>query len=143
MSPTRQKSDRPAYVCAATVFIEEQGVSESEEVDGLDAECIHVLAKDDDTPVGTARVRMLDDIAKVQRVCVPAEYRGRKIGSKIMRFIVEMMKDDARARALRLGSQTHALEFYEKLGFRVVSDEYLDAGIPHRDMELLLGDKPV
>lgn len=123
-----------------TVFIEEQGVPEAEEVDGLDHDCLHILAREGNVPVGTARIRLIDGIAKVQRVCVPAEYRGRRIGSKIMTFAVDLMKQDQRARVVRLGSQTHALEFYRKLGFREVSGEYLDAGIPHRDMELPLRD---
>ena len=42
-----------------TVFIEEQGVSEAEEIDGLDDICTHVLATSDGTPVGAARFRVL------------------------------------------------------------------------------------
>lgn len=38
----------------------------------------------------------------------------------------------------RLGSQTHAIGFYEKLGFAAEGPEYDDAGIPHRDMTLRL-----
>jgi ElaA protein len=38
----------------------------------------------------------------------------------------------------RLGAQVHALNFYEKLGFKVVGPVYEDAGIPHRDMECIL-----
>jgi predicted GNAT family N-acyltransferase len=33
-----------------------------------------------------------------------------------------------------LSAQVHATAFYEKLGFAIVSGEYLDAGIPHVDM---------
>jgi len=39
---------------------------------------------------------------------------------------------------VRLGAQTHALDFYRKLGFAVFGDEYMDAGIPHFDMEMAL-----
>ncbi|MEO0503034.1 MAG: GNAT family N-acetyltransferase, partial [Pseudomonadota bacterium] len=38
----------------------------------------------------------------------------------------------------RLGAQTHALSFYEKLGFEAFGPVYDDAGIPHRDMERAL-----
>lgn len=37
-------------------------------------------------------------------------------------------------RQQRLSAQVHATAFYERLGFRIVSDEYLEAGIPHVDM---------
>ena len=45
--------------------------------------------------------------------------------------------DELRARGVtkaKLGAQTHAIGFYEKLGFTVHGPEYDDAGIPHRDM---------
>ena len=38
----------------------------------------------------------------------------------------------------KLGSQTHAIGFYERLGFTATGPEYMDAGIPHRDMTLAL-----
>ena len=39
---------------------------------------------------------------------------------------------------VKLGAQTHALGFYEHLGFTAFGDEFDDAGIPHREMVLLL-----
>ena len=36
---------------------------------------------------------------------------------------------------LCLDAQTHAIGFYKKLGFRVTSDEFLEEGIPHVEME--------
>jgi predicted GNAT family N-acyltransferase len=47
----------------------------------------------------------------------------------------------ARAQGLpevSLSAQTHAIPFYEQAGFRVCSEIYEDAGIPHRDMVLAL-----
>ena len=34
----------------------------------------------------------------------------------------------------KLNAQTHAIPFYSRLGYEVVSEEFLDAGIPHRTM---------
>lgn len=39
---------------------------------------------------------------------------------------------------MKLNAQTQALHFYEKLGFTVTSGEFLDAGIPHKAMEMEL-----
>ena len=118
------------------VFIEEQGVSEADEIDGLDGDCAHVLATIDGTPVGAARIRYLGDTAKIQRVCVLKSHRNRGLGAQLMRFILAELAANPRVNAARLGSQTHALDFYRKLGFEAVGEEYMDAGIPHRDMEI-------
>ena len=118
-----------------TVFIEEQNVPENEEVDGDDPDCDHILLTVSDIPVGAARLKYFDDFVKVQRVCVLKNYRGQGIGSKIINFIIRHVeKNDIRS-SVRLGSQIHALEFYKRLGFIEFGEEYLDAGILHKDME--------
>lgn len=120
------------------VFIEEQSVSEADEIDGQDNDCLHVLAFFDDIPAGAARFRTVKDYAKIQRVCVLADHRGRAIGADLIKFIVGYVTDHTTAHSVRLGAQTHALDFYHKLGFRTFGAEYLDAGISHKDMKLVL-----
>ena len=115
-----------------TVFIEEQGVSEADEIDDLDAEALHLLAKQADRPVGTARVVFADGIAKIGRVCVLPEARGTGLGAALIRAALEASR--GKAQQARLGAQTHALGFYERLGFTAFGPVYDDAGIPHRDM---------
>lgn len=118
------------------VFIREQGVDPSLEQDGLDGECLHYLCEADGEPIATARVRILDDRFKFQRVAVSKEARGRGIGEALMRFMMSDLakREDVAARCFFLSSQTHAMPFYEKLGFAACSGEYMEAGIPHRDM---------
>ncbi len=120
------------------VFIVEQGVSEADENDGLDDACLHILASLDGRPVGTARVLPMQTIAKIQRVCILKAMRGTGAGARLMTFALDLIRRDGRFEIARLGSQTYALDFYRKLGFRDYGAEYLDAGIPHRDMELAL-----
>lgn len=120
------------------VFVSEQGVSVADEVDGLDEECTHVLALLASVPVGAARFRIVKDAVKIQRVCVSRSARGSGIGAAIIEFIVEEAKSRKLATYARLGAQTHALDFYRKLGFEPYGDEYIDAGILHRDMQLKL-----
>ncbi|MBP7126768.1 GNAT family N-acetyltransferase [Myxococcota bacterium] len=123
------------------VFVEEQGVSEEEEWDGRDGEALHLLAEGEDGPVGTARVRMVGSgVAKVERVAVRKEFRGRGIGRLLMEAA------EARARALGaqeavLGAQVTAIPFYERLGWTPEGPVFLDAGIPHRKMRKALGSK--
>ena len=121
-----------------TVFIEEQNVPEADEMDDLDADAIHLLATDDaDRPVATARLLVRDEIGKIGRVCVLADQRGTGMGAALMRAAIDALAARG-VRQVRLGSQTHAMGFYEKLGFVAEGPVYDDAGIPHRDMALNL-----
>ncbi|TDT73170.1 ElaA protein [Litoreibacter halocynthiae] len=120
------------------VFIEGQDVPEAEEVDGEDPDCIHYLANVGGTPAATARVKPLGPKAKIQRVAVLDAHRGTGLGAELMRFILTDLRADFEEAVL--GSQTHAIGFYEKLGFEVFGPEFDDAGIPHRDMARSLTD---
>ena len=121
-----------------TVFIEEQGVSEADEVDGQDDTAIHLLALDGDRPVGTARILLKGDIGKIGRVCVLAEARGTGLGAALIRAALDELRRQPGVTAAYLGSQSHATGFYEKLGFVAEGDEFMDAGIPHRHMRRAL-----
>lgn len=118
------------------VFVREQGVEEALERDGLDHRCIHYIAVAGSKPVGTARVLPLDECYKIQRMAVLADQRGGGLGTELMRFIMADLGAAAldEGRHFFLSSQSHAVAFYEKLGFAVCSDEYVEAGILHRDM---------
>lgn len=118
-----------------TVFIEEQGVSEAEEVDGRDAEALHVLATLDGVNVGCARMLVAGDTAKIGRVCVVKYARGTGLGAAIINACLDVAATQPGVTRAKLGAQTHALSFYEKLGFTAFGPVYDDAGIPHRDME--------
>ncbi len=120
------------------VFIEEQGVSEADEVDDRDGEAMHLLATVAGRPVGSARLLIEGDTGKIGRVCVLAEVRGTGLGAALMRAaVVELAQIPGVSRA-KLGAQVHALGFYERLGFAAVGPVYMDAGIEHRDMVLAL-----
>ncbi|MFI0846716.1 GNAT family N-acetyltransferase [Mesorhizobium sp. IMUNJ 23232] len=100
------------------VFIDEQGVSEQEEIDELDDVCTHVLATSGGTPVGAARFRVVGDAVKIQRVCVSKEFRGKGAGAALIGFIVSHVRHHRLAPYARLGSQTYALEFYRNSASR-------------------------
>ncbi len=120
------------------VFIDEQGVSEAEEVDGLDGKAIHLLAWDGACPVGTARLLVKGGVGKIGRVCVLPEARGLGLGAALIGAALEVLRAQAGVAEAYLGSQSHATGFYEKLGFAVEGEEFLDAGIPHRHMRCAL-----
>jgi predicted GNAT family N-acyltransferase len=118
------------------VFVEGQKVPPHEEVDGKDSSSDHYLLLHNQQPAGTARVRYLEDFAKIERVAILNAYQGQGLGQILMNFIIDDIRQNHQVKKAKLGSQTQALPFYEKLGFVICSDEYLDAGIPHKDMQL-------
>ena len=121
-----------------TVFIEEQQVPEADEIDDLDADALHILATDTGRPVGSARILLSDDTAKIGRVCVLKDQRGTGLGAALIRAALDVAREQAGVTRAKLGAQEYAIPFYEKLGFVAFVPVYLDAGIRHRDMELTL-----
>ncbi len=118
-----------------TVFVDEQGVPEELEWDGLDAHCIHVLATGaDGAAIGSGR--LLPD-GHIGRMAVAKHWRGRGVGAAMLKELIAAAIDAGHASAM-LNAQTRALGFYARFGFEVVSDEFMDAGIPHRAMRLQL-----
>ena len=121
-----------------TVFIEEQGVSEADEVDDKDAGAIHMLATIDGVPMGSARLLLTGDTGKIGRVCVLPAARGTGLGAQLMRAAIDELRRQPGITRAKLGSQTHALGFDERLGCIAEGPVYDDAGIPHRDMVMVL-----
>ncbi len=117
-----------------TVFIEEQGVSEMDEVDDLDHVATHLLATLNGQPIGSARLLTTGTTGKIGRVCVLLAHRGTGLGAALIHAAIAQLRTDRTLTQAKLGAQTHAIAFYEKLGFTAEGPVYDDAGIPHRDM---------
>jgi predicted GNAT family N-acyltransferase len=128
-----QRDARALQHIRRTIFVVEQQVSESLEWDDADAESIHALAEDaGGQAIGCAR--LLPD-GHIGRVAVLASHRGRGVGDALMRYMIVLAASLGHRRVI-VNAQTHALRFYERLGFAAVGEEYDDAGIPHRTMML-------
>ena len=115
------------------VFVEEQKVPLEEEMDGMDSTSTHFLATlNANLPVGTGR---LLPSGQIGRMAVLKSFRNDGFGSLILQTIVRHGKSQGYDR-LFLHAQNHAIPFYEKHGFVVQGDEFLDAGIAHHEMVL-------
>ena len=142
-------ADREAcFTVRKEVFVGEQGVPEDIEYDAYDAVALHVLAvREDGVPLGTGRLLFGEaaagktggnaSVGSLGRLAVTQAARGLGVGAALVRAI----EDAARAHGLAavdLHAQTHALGFYERLGYVAYGPEFPDAGIAHRAMRRVL-----
>src|SRR5882762_6613688 len=118
------------------VFVVEQNVPADLERDEHDSKALHFIALADGQSVGTARVVLGDSgtSAKIGRVAVYRSNRGLGIG-KLLIAAIEGCPDLKRVHNFILDTQTHALQFYVRLGYEAYGGEFMDAGIPHRHMK--------
>ncbi|EUJ48134.1 GNAT family N-acetyltransferase [Paenilisteria rocourtiae] len=134
---TDEKGKQDAFDIRNEVFVLEQKVDpelEWDEFDKLDSTVMFVDYDEDGTALATGRFRVLPEYGKVERIC--SRKVARKKGSG--RRIIEAIEQEALAQnvtLLKLGAQTTAIPFYEKLGYEVCSDIFMDAGIEHKDMK--------
>jgi predicted GNAT family N-acyltransferase len=116
------------------VFQVEQGVDPALEFDGLDETAEHILAYLDNQPVGTLRIRYLDNqLAKIERLAVLSAARGQGIGRKLTEKAIEVIEQKQISK-VKIHAQEYVKGLYEKLGFEQVGGIFEEAGIPHVKM---------
>lgn len=115
----------------AAVFVVEQNCA-YQDLDGVDKDAYHVLLRKNGETVGYLRVvdkgKRLDEVS-VGRVISLKRRQG--VGSALMRAGLAVAKEKFNADKVMVGAQVYAVPFYESVGFRVISGEYLEDGIPH------------
>lgn len=132
---TTDEDRERGFALRKEVFVKEQGVPLTLELDEHDATAIHFIVNDGEDTIATARIREIEpQIGKVERVCVLSSYRGKRLGILIMETVEQYAKS-IDFKKLKLHAQSYAVPFYEKLDYVVISPEFMDAGIPHRAME--------
>jgi len=117
------------------VFIEEQGIAEDEEYDGQDSTCLHVVVKDGDKVVGTARVQFSTaNEAKIERMAVLEPLRRKGIGSGIMAFLDGELRNRQIEKVV-LHAQYSVVGFYRSCGYKETGFPFQEAGIKHIKMQ--------
>ncbi|KAB2677041.1 GNAT family N-acetyltransferase [Bacillus sp. PR5] len=120
------------------VFVVEQKCPYPE-IDGKDFEAYHLRILDGEELAASLRVLPPEQAGKpvkIGRVVVAPDYRGYKLGQRLMKEAIEFAHDRFPGIAIELGGQSHLQKFYGSFGFEAISDEYLEDGIPHVDMRL-------
>jgi len=123
-----------AHAVRRRVFIAEQGVDESVEMDGKDSGATHVVLTTEREPVATARLRFPEpSTVKIERVAVRPECRGEGLGCRVM-DVAESAATERGATDAVLHAQLRVREFYERLGYERFGEVFDEAGIPHVGM---------
>jgi predicted GNAT family N-acyltransferase len=120
------------------VFVDEQRVPAHEELDDFDEIAVHVLARMDGEPVGTARLLFGEEgLTRIGRMAVRQPYRGKGVGAAMLTRLLGMARGSG-VRSIILDAQLHAIPFYERFGFVAEGEVFIEAGIEHRVMTLNL-----
>ena len=115
----------------AEVFVVEQECA-YQDLDGVDKEAYHVYLRENGKLV--AYLRVLDKGKRLDEVSVGRVIslkRGLGLGKRLMRAGLQVAKEKFGATIVKVGAQVQAKGFYESVGFRQVSEEYDEDGIPH------------
>lgn len=126
------------YKLRVSVFIVEQSCP-YQDIDDADKSAYHVWLRDEDGIEAYARVLPAG-------VAFPTAAFGRVIavkrrcglGTKIVAAAIETARDKLGADMITIEAQVYARSLYENLGFSQTSEEFLEDGIPHIQMQLEL-----
>ncbi len=133
-----QEASKQANAIRQKVFIEEQGVPQEMELDEFDPIASHALAFQGDQCIGTGRlIETTQNAGQIGRMAVLADFRGNGTGKAILMALIELARSQ-KITSISLHSQVSAIPFYEKFGFIAQGSVYEEAGIPHRNMMLIL-----
>lgn len=119
------------------VFVWEQKCPMAEEIDQYDGQCYHLVALWQGVVIGTLRLIPFPkkNIVKLGRFVVRKAKRGEGIGKQMMQEAIQIVRQ-WKYEKIVLDAQVYALPFYENFGFKAIGDPFMDAGIPHKRMEL-------
>ncbi|MCL3779420.1 GNAT family N-acetyltransferase [Prolixibacteraceae bacterium JC049] len=120
------------------VFVVEQDCP-YEDCDDKDQDAIHIFAKDGQQIVAYSRVLRSGTRfpePSIGRLIAHQSVRGTGMGKQVMRKSIEHIFNVWNEPVIKISAQEYLEVFYASLGFEIVSEEYLEDGIPH--MEMLL-----
>ena len=119
----------------AEVFVKEQNITYID-ADDIDYDSLHIFKIDNNRVVAYLRAYYKDkDTVKFGRVLTLQH--GNGLGRELMTYAIEQVQKILSCKSIFLSAQKYAILFYEKIGFKVISSEYIEEGILHQDMELI------
>lgn len=116
------------------VFLLEQNII-CQDMDGVDCESLHCFLWQDGRVIACLRAYYSGkDTVKIGRVLTLTHGQGH--GRLLMTEALKEIREKMPCENIVVSAQTQALGYYERCGFKVISDEYLEEGIPHVKMIL-------
>jgi len=132
---TNDRELKEAFDVRKEVFVEEQGISEDLELDGYDSEALHMVVKDGERVIGTARVLFLTaSEAKIERMAILEPFRCKGVGRRIISFLNEELRN-RQVQQVVLHAQYPVVAFYKSCGFVESGSPFWEAGIKHIKMQ--------
>lgn len=116
------------------VFVKEQKLPESIEIDEYESSSDHFLVLVDGDPAGCGRMRLKDHYAKFERIATLKEYRQSGVGRALMAFMMDHARRKFPNALPYMHSQAEAVGFYAKLGWTAEGPIFYEANIPHQTM---------
>lgn len=117
------------------VFIEGQNVPQERELHGEEKHCAFFGVKENDATIATLRITIEGTVASLQRMAVLPDYRNKGVGRFMLNALLTELTNKTDLTHIHLNSQEHAVTFYRRAGFNVISDAFKDANITHYKME--------
>lgn len=122
------------------IFVVEQNCV-YQECDNKDLKAYHLYFEEAGEII--AYLRILNkgvsyDEVSIGRVAVHYNHRREQLGNKLMERAIKFIEEELKEKEIRISGQVYIKEFYKNLGFKEVSEEYLEDDIPHVEMLLKL-----
>lgn len=120
----------------AEVFVVEQNCPYLDP-DGKDKNSEHLILKENGEVVAYARILkpgISYEESSIGRVLVTEKFRGKSFGKKLVQEAIDYILQVWRERSIRISAQAYLLKFYGELGFKPVSEIYMEDDIPHIEM---------
>lgn len=126
---------KKVFLIRKIVFVEEQKVPKSMELDEFEKISKHVIAYYGNRPIGCARIRFVNGKAKLERITVLKKYRGKGFGKLIVNHLIKYCKMKG-IKKVYMNAQYYLKDYYKKFGFMPTGKPFMEAGIKHIKMHL-------
>ena len=122
----------------SSVFVVEQNCV-YQDIDGIDLDSMHFFLKEDEKIYAYLRSFIKEEgVIQIGRVLTTKRREG--LGQRILKEAIEIITSTQKPSSIYLEAQSYAIKFYEKEGFIVISEEFLEDGIPHVKMVLTISN---
>lgn len=122
----------------AEIFIMEQQIT-YQDMDDIDYECLHCFFVEGKRVTAYLRAFYKDETHKTVKIGrVLTLQHGNGMGKALVEQSLKAIKEKLQCEKISMDAQKYAVGFYEKLGFEVTSGDFLEEGIVHVAMELML-----